>query len=120
MLSFNIKQICKTRQIERPYTFLVKAGFSPHSATNILNSETRIFRLDHIEKLCQILHCEPNDLLVYKSSPNNPIQENHPLNKLMPKENQFNWQQTMKTIPLEKLKEIESIISNSNENKSEE
>jgi DNA-binding Xre family transcriptional regulator len=65
MLSLNLIPIFKARAIEKPYSFLVKAGLSPHSATNILNNKTHVFRLDHIELLCRVLVCEPNDLLVW-------------------------------------------------------
>lgn len=51
MLSLNLNQIFKARGIERPYTFLVKAGFTPHSANALLNSKTKTFRLDHIENI---------------------------------------------------------------------
>jgi hypothetical protein len=37
MLFLNVTEICKTRQIERPYSFLVKAGISPHTANDIAN-----------------------------------------------------------------------------------
>ena len=68
MLSLNLIPIFKARAIEKPYSFLVKAGLSPHSATNILNNKTHVFRLDHIELLCRVLICEPNDLLSIKNS----------------------------------------------------
>jgi DNA-binding Xre family transcriptional regulator len=117
MLSLNVTEICKTRQIERPYTFLVKAGISPHTANDIVNGYSRAIRLDHIEKLCEILHCEPNDLLIYKPNNTNIIAENHPLNKLIPKQSDFDWQQTLKTLPLNQLKEVAKFINNPNEEK---
>lgn len=111
MLSFNLHEIFKARQIERPYSFLVKAGISPQSATKIINSDTRILRLDHIEKLCLILHCEPNDLLVYKPDSNSYVSENHPLNKLISNDADSKWQEKFKTLPLSQLKEISRQIS---------
>ena len=111
MLYLNVIEICKTRQIERPYSFLVKAGISPHAANDILNAYSRAIRLDHIEKLCEILHCEPNDLLAYKPNSTNKLAESHPLNKLIPKQSDIDWQQTIKTIPLEKLKEVADFIN---------
>ncbi|MGL2965503.1 helix-turn-helix domain-containing protein [Flavobacterium sp. XGLA_31] len=117
MLSLNVTEICKIRQIERPYTFLVKAGISPHTANDIVNGYSRAIRLDHIEKLCEILHCEPNDLLAFKPSANVKITDNHPLNKLIPKQSEFDWQQTLKTLPLEQLKEVADFINKPKENK---
>jgi DNA-binding Xre family transcriptional regulator len=111
MLVFNLKAVMLARQIERPYSFLVKAGISPHSANDLLHSQTRTFRLDHIEKLCEILHCEPNDLLRYKPDNNNKLAETHPLNKLTAKTTDFDWNHTFKTIPLDKLKEVADFIN---------
>ena len=117
MILLNVTEICKARQIERPYSFLVKAGISPHTANDIVNGYSLAIRLDHIEKLCEILHCEPNDLLVYKPFINNKLAENHPLNKLIPKATDFDWKQTIKTIPLEKLKEVADFINKPKEEK---
>lgn len=111
MLYLNVSEICRTRQIERPYSFLVKAGISPHVASDIVNGHSRSIRLDHIEKLCEILHCEPNDLLVYKPNSNNKLVETHPLNKLIPKNMDFDWQQTLRTMPLEQLKEVAEFLN---------
>lgn len=111
MLSFNLMPIFKARQIEKPYTFLVKSGIAPHTATRILNGKVKIMRLDHIEILCQVLHCEPSELLVYKPNLDNEISENHPLNKLLPKNDDLSWQETFKTVSLSRLKEIGKIIA---------
>lgn len=82
MLNLNLLPIFKARGIERPYSFLVKAGLTSHTANSLLNSKTRIFRLDHIEKLCLILKCEPNDLLVWHPGKNEVIADNHPMIRL--------------------------------------
>ena len=116
MLYFNLNAVLKARQIEQPYTYLVKAGISPHSATKLLNSQTRVFRLDHIEKLCQILHCEPNDLVQFKPSTNQNLPENHPLNKLLQTETDLTWQNSLKTMPLSQLKELTKKINESKNN----
>ena len=42
MLSLNLTPIFNARGITKPYTFLVKAGFTPHSANGIINSKTKI------------------------------------------------------------------------------
>ncbi|HRQ29972.1 MAG TPA: helix-turn-helix domain-containing protein [Saprospiraceae bacterium] len=66
MLSLNLAPIFRMRGIEKPYSFLVKARRSQHSATKILNDMTQIFRLDHVGLLCDLFVCEPNDLLAWK------------------------------------------------------
>lgn len=114
VLSFNRNTIFKARQIEKPYTFLVKIGIAPHTATRLLNNKVRVMRLDHIELLCQNLHCEPNDLLTYNLDKDTVLSQNHPLNHLLSQQEDNQWQEKLKTIPLKQLKEIATIISQSN------
>jgi len=112
MLSLDLVPIFKARGIERPYTFLVKAGLSPHSATSIINSQSRVFRLDHVELLCSLLHCTPNDILIWLPDKNKKIPDNHPLTNLRKKKFDSDWVETLKTIPIDKLNEIASILKN--------
>ena len=111
MLYYNLQPIFTARQIEKPYSFLVKIGIAPHTAHKILNNSSHVMRLDNLTLICKALYCEPNDLLVYKPDTNHPIAETHPLNNLLPKDDNSNWQQQLKTMPLSKLKEITQILN---------
>jgi DNA-binding Xre family transcriptional regulator len=111
MLYYNLNQIFKARQIERPYTFLVKIGIAPHTATRILNSNMQVMRMNHVELICKALYCEPNDLLAYKEDKMNPLPDKHPLLKLVPSHEENNWEQQLKTLPLSKLKEISKMLN---------
>ncbi len=107
MLNLNLRPIFQARGIERPYTYLVKAGISRATAHNILNSKTRIFRLDHIELLCRVLICEPNDLLAYTPDPGSPLQDTHPLNNLIQDDaSKPGIKQSFANLPYKELKEI--------------
>lgn len=112
MLSLNLTPIFKARGIEKPYTFLVKAGLSPHTATSILNNKTRVFRLNHIELLCKTLFCEPNDLLMWTPEKGQNYAENFPLSKLKQTYTDCNWKETFAKMPYKELKEVtKNIIS---------
>jgi len=111
MLTFDLKPIFKERAIENPYTFLVKAGLSPQSATKMLNSQIRIFRLDHIEIVCQLLNCTPNDLLTWSPKTATKLPETHSLNKLKRNKFDFQLQDTLKTMSLEQLNELANLIN---------
>jgi DNA-binding Xre family transcriptional regulator len=115
MLYLNLQHIFKIRQIERPYTFLVKIGIAPHTATKILSSNVYIMRLNHIEMICRALYCEPNDLLAFKQETNNPLPESHPLLNLLPSEENNNWQEQLKTMPLSKLNKISKMLNQTND-----
>jgi hypothetical protein len=110
MLSLHLAPIFKARNIERPFTFLVKAGFSRHAATSILSASPRIFRLDHIEMLCKILVCEPNDLLVFTPESGHNYAENFPLLKLKKAEMNEDLKATLATMPLKQLKEVTKAV----------
>ncbi|MES2566602.1 MAG: helix-turn-helix transcriptional regulator [Bacteroidota bacterium] len=64
MLTLNLQPVFKARGIDKPYSFLVSAGFPSYTAHNLLNAKTVSFRLSYIDKLCAILNCTPNELLV--------------------------------------------------------
>ncbi|MCD6065774.1 MAG: Cro/C1-type DNA-binding domain [Bacteroidetes bacterium] len=110
MLSLNLLPVLRARGVERPFTFLVKAGFPPYTAHNLLSSKTVTFQLRNIEKLCMVLNCTPDELLVWTPNKNQLITDTHPLTKLRNKNPDYNWQDTIKTIPLDQLRELVSII----------
>lgn len=111
MLNLNLKPILEARGIERPYTYLVKAGISRQCAHNILHSKTRVFRLDHIELLCRVLICEPNDLLSYTPDSHSTLSETHPLNNLRKEEaSQSSIKDSLANIPYKELKALTSQL----------
>jgi DNA-binding Xre family transcriptional regulator len=110
MLSLNLTPIFQLRGIEKPYTFLVKAGLSPYSATSILNNKPRVFRLDHVELLCELLVCEPNDLLVWTPDKGKKYADNHPLDKLKQQPADTSWQETLSGMTYKELKEVTKTI----------
>lgn len=117
MLSLNLAPIFKARGINKPYSFLVKNGFTPFTATNIINYNSRVFRLDHIEMLCNILVCEPNDLLLFTPDKGKQYALNNPLLKLSNDDGNSNWPTTLATMPFKELKEAAKTIINSGNQK---
>lgn len=111
MLYFNLNPVFAARQITKPYTFMVSIGIAPNTAAKISKNDMHVLRLSHIELLCRELNCQPNDLLAFKDNPQKPLTANHPLLKLTPQPINNNWQQKLKTLPLEKLKQISEIIA---------
>lgn len=111
MLTLNLQPIFKARGIDKPYSFLVSSGFPSYTAHNLLNAKTVSFRLSHIDKLCTLLNCTPNELLVWTPNHNEKLAENHPITRLKKQNTDLNWQDTIKTIPLDQLSEIVKIIN---------
>ena len=114
MLTLSIKSIFKARGIDKPYSFLVKAGFSNHTATYILNHHVKEVQLRHLEILCRELHCTPNDILIWRPDSNNVVSGDHPLNTLNRGSSVFDLKETMKSIPISQLNEIVGILKKQN------
>ena len=104
MLYLHLAPIFAARGIKRPYSFLVKAGFTHHAAKSILHSNTRSFRLDHIENLCRVLVCEPNDLLAWKPDQNVQYTAHNTLEKLRIYGPEPTLNETLATMPFSELK----------------
>ena len=111
MLSLNLQPIFKARGIVKPFSYLTSAGFPSYTAHNLLNAKTVTFRLSHIDKLCSLLNCTPNDLLVWTPNRNEKLADTHPITRLKKQNTDLNWQDTIKTIPLDQLSEIVKIIN---------
>jgi hypothetical protein len=111
MLSLHLHPIFKARGIARPYSFLVKSGFTYHAAANLTSNRYSTINLAYIDKLCILLHCTPNDLLVYTPEPNQILADNHPLKRLSKQDAELNWLDSIKTLPIDQLKEIVKIIN---------
>lgn len=69
MLTFNFNRIFKDRGIDKPFSYLVKAGYSDNFATHIVNNRNRRLDLADVEKLCELLQCTPSrppDFIVWQ------------------------------------------------------
>lgn len=112
MLELNLTPVFKARGIDKPYTFLVKAGFSAHTASLVLSGKLRTVKLAHIELICRVLVCEPHDLLIWTPDKNLVYASDHPLFNLTQKETVPNIKKTLATLPFKQLKEMTSAMVN--------
>lgn len=110
MLKFNFNRIFKARGIDKPFSFLVKAGYSDNFATRIANSRIKRLDLDDVEKLCELLNCTPNDLLEWVPEKIDIDADKHPLVSIKRNDKVVHLTQTLNAIPLDRLIEIENLI----------
>ncbi|MBL0310550.1 MAG: helix-turn-helix transcriptional regulator [Bacteroidetes bacterium] len=108
MLYFDLRPVFKLRGIENPYSALVKAGISPQSATKILNQADYVFRMRHVEIICKILNCTPNDLLNWRANKDDNLPESHELHKL--KKDNSGLHQLLKGMSIEQLNQVAALI----------
>lgn len=110
MLIFKPQKMFDRRGIDTPHRALVKAGISPATATKILGSYNVRLTIDHVELICRLLNCTPNDLFEWKPDKNDVNVENLALNALRRDDSAKNFSEIVKDIPIEKLNEIEKIL----------
>jgi hypothetical protein len=98
------------RGIHQRYGFLTKKGFHRTVAANLANNRAANIKLSHLEKLCRLLNCTPNELFEFKPDANEMFPENHALNKLKREANIPTVAQVMKDLPVDKLREVEELL----------
>lgn len=117
MIKYNFERIFKARGISRPFSFLKANNFSDNFASRIKNN--RVARLDmkHLERLCLLLKCTPNDIMEWNPESNTDYDASHPLNEIRRTINEVDLVKTISSIPLGKLEEIENLIKEKIEKK---
>ena len=110
MLTFNFSRIFKARGIDKPFTFLVKAGYSDNFATSIVHSRHDKLNLKDIERLCELFQCTPNDMLEWIPNNKDADNANHPLISLKRNDNSGQLAKMLRSIPMERLVDIEVLI----------
>ena len=111
MLIFNIQRVFALRGISNPYGQLVKLGISRPTAWNLLDNNVNSIQGKHLEKICEYLKCEPNDLYEWKPNRDTPDAENHPLKGLRRDNKASNYNELIRNIPLDKIDQIETLLA---------
>lgn len=114
MLQLNLQRIFTARGIDQPYKFLVKNGFVPFTAHKYKNDKVEQIRLDHIERLCTVLNCTPNDLFEWQPDTLLDDRADHPLQKIRRRDKKIEITKMLNNVSLEKLEEIEKLLLNNN------
>ncbi|WP_320054392.1 helix-turn-helix transcriptional regulator [uncultured Acetobacteroides sp.] len=110
MLAFSLKRIFAARGIEKPFTYMVRRGFSDNFATAIINGRKHQVNLREVERLCELFRCTPNDLLEWTPSAEQAIQKDHPLKPLERVEKVAQLNQLINTASMDRLEQIEAIV----------
>lgn len=109
MLIYNMRRVFALRGIDKPHAFLVKNGFSPATATNMLGYYPIVFKVKSLEKLCVALNCTPDDLFEWRDGKDAPLPETHALNALR-KEAATHISEIIMDLPIEKMTEIKNFV----------
>ena len=63
MLKINVLNILEQKG-KTKYWLFVQMGMTYTNFNNLINNKTKAIKYENIEKLCNILECEPNDLFI--------------------------------------------------------
>jgi DNA-binding Xre family transcriptional regulator len=80
MIHLNITALAKLRGMRHPHRQLVHAGISDKVARDYLKGKKDRLVVQHIEILCELFNCSPNELFVWqpdnkaKDTPQHPLQ----------------------------------------------
>ena len=110
MLKLNLHRVFALRGVEKPLKVMMQVGISRATASNLLNNNVESINSTHLEKLCEMLNCEPNDLYQWIPSANARDTENHPLKNLRRTQSVQQISEMLKNIPLDKISQIESLL----------
>ena len=113
MLYLNISRIMSLRAIPNAQKYLIANGFSYNIAFRIMHEVDSQMKFQHMEKLCLILHCTPNDLLSWQPTPS--ADKNEPLFALV--HDTQNVLNKLKNAPIEKLNQFSQWLEQQDENK---
>jgi DNA-binding Xre family transcriptional regulator len=86
MLTLQINKLCVARGVKTPLTAMRKAGISQQIAFKYLQGKKKNLMIDHIEKLCMLLRCTPNDLFAWTPDDKNQDYPENPLQKISKQE----------------------------------
>lgn len=110
MLFLNVSRAFKLRGVENPARHLLKLGISRPTISRLMNNDKSWVSYGHLEKICSVLNCTPNDLFEWKPDTNTVLPDAHSLNTLDKGAAAKSLQQMVKDIPSERLAEIENLL----------
>ncbi|MFM6976303.1 MAG: helix-turn-helix domain-containing protein [Sphingobacteriaceae bacterium] len=111
MIQLNLKPLFALRGIEKPYQYLLHAGFSHHVATNLVAGNLQSLRFEQMERLCHCLLCEPTDLLQWQPNKAYTYPDNYPLSKLLPKETPASLKLSLSRLNFKDLEEMTQLFN---------
>ncbi len=110
MLIYNFKRVFTARGIDKPRAFLINHGFPRGIATSIANNKADRFALKHLEKVCLLLNCTPNDLFEWKPDNKKQDSSDTALYALKKEQKGKGAEELLRGLPLSKLEELAKLL----------
>lgn len=91
---------------------LIRVGaesFVQHTVHSWLNYQLGYIKPDHLERLCLLPGCTPNDLFDWREDGKTVVHDTHALRTLTKQKNDI--QTTLRELPLDKLEKLGHILA---------
>lgn len=106
MLKYDVKRVMWARGKTQFFTYLRKQGYNPNTASRLLNAHIKNMNLKHVEQLCLLLDCTPNDLLEWEPDHSIASPEKKALSSLIRKDELSKASHLLYQVPLDELVEV--------------
>jgi len=103
MIHLKVKELCLERGITTPVTTLMKIGISQGIITKYLTGKAKRVPTEHIEKLCVLFGCTPNELFSWTPTTKKDDHPQHPLQAIR-HQPATDLQAKLKNMPLDELR----------------
>ena len=117
MLKFSVKRVMWARGVSKYFSYLRKQGYTPNTASRLLNAHTKNMHLKHMEHLCLLLDCTPNDLLEWEPEKSLTTPENKALSALIRDDEWNKVSNLLFQVPLDELHEVAKYLKSKVEKK---
>ncbi len=107
MIIYNFIRILQARTFDKTYAYLTSRGISASLASRVRQNKVRQLNNEQLEKLCTILNCTPNELMEWVPDQNTKLDATHRLYKIHRPKTITSLNQTINSIPLNKIEEID-------------
>ena len=112
MLRYQFSLVFRQRNVDRPYSFLRRNGFSHNLAHRIAYDKVKKIGVGHIQKLCRLLNCTPNDMMVWGPKKEADRKPNLALNALLRQHKDVDMVSVIRSLPLGELSTLAQLIGN--------
>jgi hypothetical protein len=88
---------------------MIRNGFNRSTAGRLLHMQTEHVKIEHVQKLCLMINCTPNDLYEWRPAPGSSAAD-HPLETIKHGSAGATIDDFVREMPLEKLRDLESML----------
>ena len=116
MIEMNVRRMCRERGIPHPVSALMKAGIGQGIVSKYLEGKAQRVPLAHLEKLCLLFRCTPNELFTWTPAQKADDYPENPLQAIRHKPS-FDLEEKLKGMSLDEIKRRLGEICNFNKRK---